>query len=363
MAIELAQAGLNVVALERGEGADTVPTWAYPKVVDEIAQSARRGLLQNLAQTTVTIRHGKGQRAAPYRQIGSFKPGVGVGGAGIHWSGVHSRVMPQELRLKSHVTERYGASFIPDDMNLQDWGLSYDELEPHFDHFEHVCGTSAQAGTQLEAGSPINLRGNDGDGLGRWSANDLYDLLKSGRSILTAVNGQMGEVVQHSTQYMSEADIRAIVTYVKDLGPAPETGRASFAADDATYKTIMAGAEGSGGARMYMDSCAACHRLSGSGENWAFPRLAGNSTVLSEDKSSLIAMILGGGRLPSTAGAPTGLGMPPFGWRYDDEQVAQLATFVRTSWGNHASAVDADQVSAVRKRLRTDNPIKPVPKG
>jgi gluconate 2-dehydrogenase alpha chain len=42
----------------------------------------------------------------PYRQIGSFKPGEGVGGAGSHWSGVHSRVMPQELMLKSHVTER-----------------------------------------------------------------------------------------------------------------------------------------------------------------------------------------------------------------------------------------------------------------
>jgi gluconate 2-dehydrogenase alpha chain len=130
MAIELAQAGLNVLALERGDDAATVPNWAYPKVVDEIAQSARNGLLQNLSKTTVTIRHSKNDRAAPYRQIGSFKPGTGVGGAGIHWSGVHSRVMPDELRLRSRVIERYGAGFIPDDMSLQDWGITYDELEP-----------------------------------------------------------------------------------------------------------------------------------------------------------------------------------------------------------------------------------------
>ncbi len=146
MAMELADAGLQVVALERGDDANTEPNWAYPKVVDEIAQSARNGLLQNLSKTTVTLRHGKDDTAVPYRQIGSFKPGQGVGGAGIHWSGVHSRVMPEELRLKSHVTERYSAKFIPKDMQLQDWGVSYDELEPHFDRFEYVCGTSGQAG-------------------------------------------------------------------------------------------------------------------------------------------------------------------------------------------------------------------------
>jgi gluconate 2-dehydrogenase alpha chain len=149
MAIELAQEGLSVLALERGDDAETVPNWAYPKVVDEIAQSARNGLLQNLSKTTVTIRHNKNERALPYRQIGSFKPGTGVGGAGIHWSGVHSRVMPDELRLKSRVTERYGARFIPADMNLQDWGITYDELEPHFDRFEYVCGTSGKAGNIL----------------------------------------------------------------------------------------------------------------------------------------------------------------------------------------------------------------------
>jgi gluconate 2-dehydrogenase alpha chain len=159
MAMELAEAGLDVLALERGDDADTVPSWAYPKVIDEIAQSARNGLLQNLSKTTVTLRHSKDEVAVPYRQYGSFKPGQGVGGAGVHWSGVQSRVMPEELRLKSHVTRRYGAKFIPPDMQLQDWGVTYEELEPHFDRFEHVCGTSGQAGNikgrKIEGGNPF----------------------------------------------------------------------------------------------------------------------------------------------------------------------------------------------------------------
>jgi len=47
MAIELANAGLNVVALERGDARDTVPSFAYPQIVDEIKYSARQALLQN----------------------------------------------------------------------------------------------------------------------------------------------------------------------------------------------------------------------------------------------------------------------------------------------------------------------------
>ncbi|MHB8287298.1 MAG: GMC family oxidoreductase N-terminal domain-containing protein, partial [Caulobacteraceae bacterium] len=159
MAIELAKSGLSVLALERGADQDTVPDWAYPKVVDEIAQSARHGLLQNLSKSTVSIRHDKTGHATPYRQIGSFKPGANVGGAGIHWSGVHSRVLPNELRLKSDVVERFGKGFIPEGMQLQDWGISYDELEPHFDRFEYVCGTSGKAGNilgqKLAGGNPF----------------------------------------------------------------------------------------------------------------------------------------------------------------------------------------------------------------
>jgi gluconate 2-dehydrogenase alpha chain len=162
MGMELTSAGLKVVALERGGPQDTSPDFSYPGIADELTYGIRHKLAQDLARDTVTIRHSAADRALPYRQLGSFLPGNGVGGGGVHWNGQHWRVLPEELRLRSHVTERYGRRFIPEGMNLQDFGVSYDELEPHFDRFERVCGTSGQAGnvegTLVEGGNPFEGR-------------------------------------------------------------------------------------------------------------------------------------------------------------------------------------------------------------
>jgi mono/diheme cytochrome c family protein len=224
-------------------------------------------------------------------------------------------------------------------------GVAFEEVD--------VAGKSNLylSGTEFDGASPINLRGNTGDGLGRWSASDIAELLRSGRNPHSAVTGPMADVVRDSTQYMTDQDAAAIATYLKSLSLAPEDHRATFAANDATIRTFMAGDERSAGGRIYMDSCAACHRLSGGGERVAFPTLAGNSIVLNSDPSSLIAVILDGARLPSTAAAPSGLAMPPFGWRYDDVDIAEVATFVRTNWGNGARPITAAQVAMVRKRL------------
>jgi mono/diheme cytochrome c family protein len=104
-----------------------------------------------------------------------------------------------------------------------------------------------------------------------------------------------------------------------------------------------------------MDSCAACHRLDAQGYDHTFPRVAGNPSVIATDIDSMIAIILQGNRLPSTADAPSALATPPFGWRYNDEDIAMLATFVRTNWGNSASAVTAPQVRAIREVLDRRN--------
>jgi mono/diheme cytochrome c family protein len=208
------------------------------------------------------------------------------------------------------------------------------------------------SGSRLDATSPINLRGNSGDGLGRWSIADIATLLKSGRSEHSAVSGAMADAVRHSTQFMTDQDVASIAIYVKSLSPAPERGRASFAASASTLSSIMAGSERSPGGRIYLDSCAACHRLSGSGENSTFPALAGNPSVLSSDPSSLIGVILEGARVPSTAAAPSGLAMPGFGWRYNDADIAALATFTRSSWGNNAPPVTATKVAEIRGHLR-----------
>lgn len=146
LAMELCAAGLDVLAIERGDDRDTVPDFAYPKMIDELKYGVRLALMQQPRDSTVTIRRSLAETALPYRRLGSFQPGNGVGGAGVHWNGHNWRALPQELRLRSYVTETFGASVIPEGMTIEDWGVSYDELETHFDRFEYVCGISGQAG-------------------------------------------------------------------------------------------------------------------------------------------------------------------------------------------------------------------------
>lgn len=146
LGMELAEAGLDVLALERGEDRETVPDFAYPKMIDELKYGVRLGLMQKPADSTITIRRSLQETALPYRSLGSFLPGNGVGGAGVHWNGHNWRAMPEELRLRSYVVEKFGANIIPEGMTIEDWGVTYDELEPYFDRFEYMCGISGQAG-------------------------------------------------------------------------------------------------------------------------------------------------------------------------------------------------------------------------
>ena len=144
--MEMTDAGLNVLALEQGADRETVPDFSYPQMADELTYGVRYKLMRRPADNTVTVRHSIGDTALPYRHLGSFLPGDGVGGAGSHWNGQSWRPMPEELYLRTYVEEKFGKDMIPEDMTIQDFGVSYEELEPHFDFFEKVMGVSAQAG-------------------------------------------------------------------------------------------------------------------------------------------------------------------------------------------------------------------------
>lgn len=197
----------------------------------------------------------------------------------------------------------------------------------------------------------VNLRGNAADGLGSWSAQDIVDTLKSARNIHAAVIGAtMGDVVVHSTQHLTDDDLEAIAAYLKTL-PASPGDKANFKSNPATAKALQAGINDSRGAQLYVDNCSACHRSDGKGYAHVFPEIAGNPSVLAEDPTSLIRLILGGSSLPPTATAPSTLGMPGFAHRLSDDEVAQLATFARNSFGNKAGKVDAAQVTSIRKQL------------
>ena len=147
IAKELSGRGLKIVALERGIRRETNPDFAVPQIRDELRYAARTDLMMDTARDTLTFRHRSTETALPMRRLGAFLPGEGVGGAGVHWNGVTWRWLPnKDQRARSFYEERFGKSFIPADMPLQDWGISYDELEPYYDKFESAFAVSGKAG-------------------------------------------------------------------------------------------------------------------------------------------------------------------------------------------------------------------------
>ncbi|HTP81667.1 MAG TPA: GMC family oxidoreductase [Alphaproteobacteria bacterium] len=150
MARELTKAGLTVVGIERGQDRNPKEEFGLTTLRDEVRYARRLELMQDNSIDTITFRNEQAEGALPIRRFGAFLPGEGVGGSGIHWGGLHWRFLPDDFRIRSLLTEKYGAKSIPDDMTIQDWPVSYNELEPHYDKFDKICAVSGQAG---------NLRG------------------------------------------------------------------------------------------------------------------------------------------------------------------------------------------------------------
>src|SRR3954462_10036212 len=143
---ELTEGGMKVVALERGNLLNPANDFAIPNLRDELRYVVRHELMQNTARDTLTIRNNISQEALPMRRLGSFLPGEGVGGSATHWSGHTWRWTDMEFKVRSMYEERYGKSFIPADMTIQDWGITYDELEPYYEKFEYAFAVSGKAG-------------------------------------------------------------------------------------------------------------------------------------------------------------------------------------------------------------------------
>jgi gluconate 2-dehydrogenase alpha chain len=157
MAQELTEEGLEVLALERGGWRDTGTDFPTTHAPDELRYYWRHDMFLETARETQTFRNNRNQIALPIRRWGSYLPGVGVGGAGVHWNGQTFRFLPSDFVAKTHNEERYGP--LPEEMTVQDYGVTYDELEPHFDWFEKICGISGKAGNIrgeiVEGGNPF----------------------------------------------------------------------------------------------------------------------------------------------------------------------------------------------------------------
>ena len=180
-------------------------------------------------------------------------------------------------------------------------------------------------------------------GVKHWPVDDVVALLKTGVAPHGSVLGPMAEVVFRSTQYLTDADARAMAVYLQALPQQPGSAQADAA--PAPSASVMAR-----GGKVYEQQCAQCHGNQGQGEAGAFPALAGNRAVVLADPTNVLRVVLQGGYLPATAGNPRPHGMPPFQHTLADEEVAAVATFVRNSWGNQAPGVGTIEAYRARER-------------
>lgn len=209
---------------------------------------------------------------------------------------------------------------------------------------KNVLGAARESqryqGSEIQNWFAPNLTGETRAGLGSWSADDIVKFLKTGHNDRTAAYGPMAEVVSISTSNMTDGDLEAIAAYLKSLPPA---GSASAAAPD--EKAMKAGAA------IYADACSACHQTSGQGVPGLFPTLKGNAVVQSREPLTLVRLVLNGAQAAATAHNPNSVSMPSFGWKLSDRQIADLATYVRNSWGNAAPPVSTSRVAGLRGQV------------
>lgn len=189
-----------------------------------------------------------------------------------------------------------------------------------------------------------SLRATAEASVAEWTEADVVALLGSGINAHASTVGPMAEVVYESLQHLVPDDLRAMSVYLRSLPPTAVPEQPAYTRVPVNAVRGMAEA----GATLYREHCADCHGDAGEGRGAAGLALAGNRALTMESAVNNIRVLRFGGYPPGTPGNPRPYGMPPFGTRLSDEQIAEVLTYVRTSWGNNGRAVSAEEVRANR---------------
>lgn len=201
----------------------------------------------------------------------------------------------------------------------------------------------ALAGGTVQGWHVPNITDNPRYGLSNWTVGDISHFLATGESPhVTTAMGPMRDVIHDSLQHLTRGDLRAMAVFLKSLNrQAPEVS-VSTESEEVQPKNPYQGSQ------VYSDNCAGCHQADGRGVQGKFPPLAGNPIVTEDNPRDAIQMVLRGGFEAGTKARPEPYSMPPMGRWLNNSQVAAVVSYIRTSWGNHASKVRASQVNKVR---------------
>ncbi|MEM5461183.1 cytochrome c [Paraburkholderia phytofirmans] len=201
--------------------------------------------------------------------------------------------------------------------------------------------------------SAPNLTGDPASGLGRWSQDEIAAFLRGGHGAHAIAFGAMAPVVEESTQYLSDADLHAIATYLKSLPARKPSG--TFDNNEharmLTARAVDTGEIERPGAGVYLSFCARCHSTDAMGKPDKGPALAGNPLVMSADPTSIMRIVIEGSESPKTDDQRKPQKMPAFNHQLTSTEIADVISFIRNTWGNHAAPVSDRDVRTLRSAI------------
>ncbi|MGE4062861.1 MAG: cytochrome c [Rhodospirillaceae bacterium] len=186
----------------------------------------------------------------------------------------------------------------------------------------------------------VNLTQTKNGGLAAWSVEEMVRYLRGGHNRFGGIFGPMNEVVANSLRHLTPEDARAMAVYLKSLPPAPDTP---------AMQPAMTEEERTAAEALYKKHCEECHAASGRGGFMKAPPIAGSAIAQGRDPASLINIILYGAE-PAKGLNPPGAWetMRSFRDRMNDEEVAAVVNYVRSSWNNTGSRVTAQDIAKHR---------------
>lgn len=207
------------------------------------------------------------------------------------------------------------------------------------------------SGALLDGWYAPSLRGDMNTGIGRWSEEEVAQFLRTGRNKHAVVFGSMADAFNNSTQFMTDGDLKAVAHYLKSLPGDPKRDGEPWQYDDKTNASLAPGQRMKvPGAQTFVAKCSACHSVDGRGQGQWIPPLAGSASSMAKENASSINVTLNGSARVVADGIPDAYRMPPFRNQLSDKEIAEVLSFIRTSWGNRGGTVKPEEVKELRDR-------------
>lgn len=223
--------------------------------------------------------------------------------------------------------------------------------------------TSAKmSGSQVGPWYAPNITPDVNNGIGSWSNTQLVEYLKTGKvsDMNNSASGSMAEAISHSFQHLANSDLEAIAVYL-DTIPAISKGETSRF-DHGTAMNVVPSFRGrdlnddtgslAKGGQIYSANCASCHGYEGQGtKDRYYPALFKNSATSGDNANNLLATILYGVHRKTESGD---VFMPPFGDQpnatnhLSNDDIALLANYILTSYGDNTLSVTPENVQTIR---------------